>query len=264
MKIATWNINGLRARLDFILHWLAAREPDVVGLQELKLEDSRFPYEAFEQVGYRAHVHGQKSWNGVAVLVREGSVGAGTEVRKRGLPDQEDRGARLLEVALPNFDFTTVYCPNGKSVDHQDFPAKLAWFDTLIDYERTASKGRPRILCGDWNLCPQPIDSHDEARLEGSIFHTKEERQRFQTLLDLGYRDVFRDLHPEDQVFSWWDYRAGAFHRGWGLRIDLVLATPDLASRARTALVDREYRKKKDGQTASDHAPVIVELDDDG
>jgi exodeoxyribonuclease-3 len=259
MRIATWNINGLRARFDFLLHWLEAREPDIVGLQELKLEDEKFPHLELEAKGYHAVTHGQKAWNGVAILSREPA-----EVLQRGLPGQEDFGARLLTARLGDLIFTTVYCPNGKHLGHDDYPRKLVWFDSLaahLDESRSASASY--VLCGDFNICPAAIDSWNEEGLTGSIFHTNEERARFQTLLDGGLSDLFRDLYPDLQKFSWWDYRGGAFHRNMGLRIDFLLGSAALRERLVTVEIDREYRKKKEGLTASDHAPVLADLDED-
>ncbi len=257
MRIATWNINGLRARRDFVLHWLEARKPDIVGLQELKLTDEQFPIEIFEAAGYSAVTHGQKAWNGVAVLSRKPA-----ELVQRGLTSQEDFGARLVTVRVEDLSFSTVYCPNGKSVDHDDFPRKLAWFDALASYlKESVDSGAPAILCGDFNICPTALDSWNEERNAGHVFHTDAERQSFQRLLDCGFVDVFRETYPDTQAFSWWDYRGGAFHRGLGLRIDFVLATKSALARVRSVEIDREYRKKKEGLTASDHAPVIVDID---
>jgi exodeoxyribonuclease-3 len=257
MLVATWNINGLRARMDFLLHWLRSRQPDVVGLQELKLEDDKFPHAELEQIGYHSLTHGQKSWNGVAVLSRSPA-----EVLQVGLPGQEAFGARLLTAAVGDLVFTTLYCPNGKSLGHEDYPRKLAWFDSLAAHVEDAHDSTGHgVLCGDFNICPEALDSWNEAGLAGHIFHTDEERKRHRRLLDWGYVDLFRRLHPEEQKFSWWDYRAGAFHKNMGLRIDLVLGTHSVAERTTRVEIDREYRKKKDGLTASDHAPVLAELD---
>ena len=256
MRIATWNINGLRARLDFVLHWLRARQPDVVGLQELKLEDDQFPHVAFEAEGYHAVTHGQKAWNGVAILARKEP-----EVERRGLPGQDEFGSRLITARIGDLQFTTVYCPNGKSIHHDDYPKKLAWYDSLAAYlDETLDRDGQSVLCGDFNICPAPIDSHNEQALHGAIFHTDDERERFRALLDRGLIDLFRDRHPDEQIFSWWDYRAGAFHRHLGLRIDMLLATPSVRDRVQAVETDRDYRKKKDGLTASDHAPVIATL----
>jgi len=257
MKIATWNVNGLRARLDFVLHWLRARQPDIVGLQELKLTDADFPAEAFREAGYHAEWYGQKSWNGVAILSREPAT-----LVRRGLPGEEALGSRLITATVGGLSFTTVYCPNGKSTDHDDFPRKLAWFESLHRLlEAEHDSGQSVVLCGDFNIVPAPIDTWDETAMAGRIFHTDAERARLQRLLGWGYTDLFRHHLPDAKLFSWWDYRAGAFHRNHGLRIDLLLGTATVATRVRHAEVDRDYRKKQDGLTASDHAPVIVELD---
>jgi exodeoxyribonuclease-3 len=257
VRIATWNVNGLRARQDFLLRWLAAREPDLVALQELKLPDEQFAHDVFAQAGYQALVHGQKSWNGVAVLAKKPI--APVQV---GLPGQEEMGARWLVAEVEGFVFASLYCPNGKHTGHDDFARKLAWYDALA--EHLAAKHRadlPLVLGGDFNVCPAPIDSYDEAALAGQIFHTVEERARFRRLLDWGLRDLFREKNPALRAFSWWDYRDGAFHRGHGLRIDFLLGTAPVLARVREVSIDREWRKKQEGLTASDHAPVIAEID---
>jgi len=257
VRIATWNINGLRARLDFVLHWLRARQPDVVGLQELKLPDDKFPHETFEAEGYRAVAHGQKSWNGVAILSRQPAT-----VTRTGLPDQQALGARLITADVAGVSFTTVYVPNGKHVEHEDFPRKLAWLDALVKHFGSDGRTeRPAVLCGDFNICPEAIDSWNEEELRGRIFHTDEERARHRALLETGLHDLFRARHPDTPAFSWWDYRGGAFHRKQGLRIDLLLGTRPVLDRVRDVVIDRDYRKKKDGLIASDHAPVYADLD---
>lgn len=255
MRIATWNVNGLRSRLDFVAHWLRAREPDVVGLQELKLSDEQFPHDFFESLGYRAACYGQKAWNGVAVLAREEP-----RVIQRGLPGHESLGARLISVEVADISFTTVYCPNGKHLEHEDYPRKLLWLEALAEHMAPKDPSVAAVLCGDFNVCPGPLDSWNEAGLKGQIFHTDEERQRFGRLLELGFVDVFRERNPDLQAFSWWDYRGGAFHRKQGLRIDFMLATQPALVRVKSVEIDREYRKKQDGLTASDHAPVIADL----
>ena len=256
MRIATWNVNGMRARQDFVLHWLAAREPDVVALQELKASDEQFPHDVFEALGYRAAVYGQKGWNGVAVLARKPF-----ELVQRGLPGQEALGARLVTVRVEGLSVTSVYCPNGKSTGHEDFPHKLAWYDALAaHWAAHHDPSEPALLCGDFNVCPAPLDSWNEAFLAGHIFHTQAERTRFRALLDAGLVDLFRARHPDLQAFSWWDYRGGAFHRNQGLRIDFLLATRPVALALRAVGIDRDYRKKHDGLTPSDHAPVFADL----
>lgn len=256
MRVATWNINGLNARLPFVEHWLAARQPDIVGLQEIKMVDEKFPRLAFEAAGYKSVSHGQKSWNGVAVLSKEE-----VEVVERGLPGQEEFGSRYLHVKSGDLDFVTVYCPNGKTITHDDYPRKLAWFETLAEHlAKTLDPNRPAILGGDFNICPTKLDTWNEEAHAGEIFHTDAERARLNALIDWGFTDVYRALHPDTQAFSWWDYRGGAFHKRQGLRIDFLLATKSALDRVTSTEIDRDYRKKKDGMSASDHAPVIADL----
>jgi exodeoxyribonuclease-3 len=260
VKIATWNVNGMKARLEFMKLWLEDRSPDVVGLQELKLTDDTFPHEFFSALGYQALTHGQKSWNGVAVLSK-----LPMEVVQIGLPGQEAFGARLITAQIEDgsadgLQFTTVYCPNGKTLEHDDYPAKLAWFDSLAEHLE-ASLASASLLCGDFNIVPEPLDSWMGVEGEGRLFHTDAERTRLERIFALGLTDLYRVLHPEEQTFSWWDYRGGAFHRKQGLRIDLLLGTESVSTRLIAAGTDRDYRKKQEGLTASDHAPVIIELD---
>lgn len=255
MRLASWNVNGLRARQSFFLRWLGERSPDVVALQELKLEDGHFPRAELEAAGYRAICHGQKSWNGVALVTREPA-----EPVQVGLPGQEALGARLLAARVGGFTVASVYVPNGKSVGHDDFARKLVWLDALAEWV-APRRDEPLVLGGDFNLCPTGLDSWNEERFRGRIFHTDAERERFARLQSLGLVDLFRARHPERQAFSWWDYRAGSFHRGQGLRIDFLLATPHIATRLREAEIDRDWRKKHDDLAPSDHAPVWVDLD---
>jgi len=256
VRVATWNVNGLRARLELVLHWLQERQPDVVGLQELKLQDDQFPREAIEAAGYHALVLGQKAWNGVAILSREPA-----ELVQRGLPGQEDFGSRLISAEVGGILCTTVYVPNGKDLDHADFPRKLAWLETLAMHlaEQRASE-RPSLVCGDFNVCPTALDTWSEEKHRGRIFHTDEERERIGSLLDAGFVDLFRERHPDEQVFSWWDYRGGSFPRNHGLRIDFLLGSASLAERLGEVSIDRDWRKKRDGLTPSDHVPVVADL----
>ncbi|MEZ4224174.1 MAG: exodeoxyribonuclease III [Polyangiaceae bacterium] len=255
MRLATWNVNGLRARLDLLLHWLRTREPDVVGLQELKLTEEQFPFLELQTAGYHALVHGQKSWNGVAILSREPAV-----LVERGLPGQEALGARLISADVGGVRFSTVYVPNGKSVSHADYPLKLAWLDALALHLAELHGGRAGFVGGDFNVVPAALDSWNEAGLAGHIFHTDDERERLKRLGASGFVDLFRARYPEQQAFSWWDYRGGAFHKKQGLRIDLIYGTPALADRVKDVVIDRDFRKKQLGLTASDHAPVWVDL----
>jgi len=256
MLAATWNVNGLRARHDFFLHWLRERRPDIVALQELKLTEDQFPFEELSNEGYHATVLGQKAWNGVAVVSREPG-----EVVQIGLPGEDEMGARLVAARVAGINVISVYCPNGKNLEHPDFKRKLRWFDCLQKFlESNFTPADDLLLCGDFNICPTPLDTWNEEELAGRIFHTDLERTRIESLLNWGLVDLFRKLRPGEKVFSWWDYRGGAFHKNQGLRIDLILGTQNLATGALSAGTDREYRKKNEDLTPSDHAPVLVEL----
>ena len=255
MRIATWNINGLRARLDFIRLWLLDRQPDVVGFQELKTPTEDFPHDFFNELGYTALVHGQKSWNGVAILTKRPAT-----LVQEGLPGEEDWGARLITANIDDaFEFTNVYCPNGKSTQHDDYPNKLRWYDSLASHWESSSHSH-RILCGDFNIVPTPEDSWRGDAADGDIFHTQDERKRLAQVLDLGLVDIWRHHNPDTQAFSWWDYRGGAFHRRHGLRIDFILGTTPMLDITEDIVIDRDYRKKQDGLTASDHAPVFADI----
>lgn len=258
MRIATWNINGIRARLDYLRLWLEERQPDLVGLQELKSTEQQFPYDELREVGYHAATHCQKAWNGVAVLSREP-----VELRQAGLHNQDEAGARLVAVDAGDLCFATVYCPNGKSVGHPDFARKLSWFDDLRDFvESTAQRTENLVLCGDFNVVPQAVDSWAEDILEGGIFHTVAERERIAALEALGLHDVFRVKNPKLPGFTWWDYRAGAFHKNRGLRIDLALATQSVLDRVVFVNPERDWRKKVNGLTPSDHCPLTIDMRD--
>lgn len=260
MRIATWNVNSVIARLDFVLDYLATRSPDILCVQELKIDDEGFPRLAFAQAGYVAATYGQPQWNGVAVLVRK-DAGPAPEIVQSGLPGRERDGARLVTVRTLGLTVTSVYVPNGKSTTHPDFKMKLAWLDALADHvEKTHDPKQPSVIGGDFNLCPGDLDTWNPAGHEGRIFHTHEERSRFERLLGLGYHDLFREKHPTEVAHSWWDYRAGAFHKKQGLRIDLLLGSDALVRRVESVGIDRDFRKKREGRIPSDHAPVFAEI----
>jgi len=258
MRIATWNVNSLRARLDFVLLWLAERQPDVVALQELKLQEEQLPTEALAALGYETVALGQKSWNGVAILSR-----APLQVTQRGLPGQEEMGARLITAETGGLSFTSVYVPNGKTLEHEDFARKLAWYDALVTHLEAAHKRDEQlVIAGDFNVCPGPLDTWHGAASDGEMFCSKDERARFQRVLDWGLTDTWRVRNPDASAFSWWDYRGGALYKKQGLRIDFLLASPAVAERVVDVTLDRDWRKKHDGLTASDHAPVFADLTD--
>jgi exodeoxyribonuclease-3 len=257
MRFATWNINGMKARLGYLLRWLEEVSPDVVGFQEIKTTADKFPRDELAAAGYQALVYGQKGWNGVAVLTKSGA-----DLVSEGLAGQDEAGARLLTADVGGVLFTTVYVPNGKSLEHGDYPMKLEWLDALVTYVAEVNgRGKPHLLCGDFNVVPAAIDSWSEERMAGRIHHSEPERARIAALLETGMVDLWREARPDDPGFTWWDYRQGAFHKRQGLRIDLLLATPDLAARRGEIKLSRRWRKKLDGMIASDHLPVWVEFE---
>lgn len=263
MLVATFNCNSIHARLDFVLDFLATRKPDVVCLQELKLDDDAFPRLAFKEAGFTAFTHGQAQWNGVAVLFREQALrGESPKIVQAGLPGQEAHGARLVTVRALGGTFTSVYVPNGKSVGHADFPMKLGWLDALATHlDRAIDAHQPAIVGGDFNLVPADLDSHAPDAFRGRIFHTDDERTRWVRIKGTKLFDLFREKEPELQGFSWWDYRAGCFHKKQGLRIDFLLGTRAVLDRTKTVVSDRDFRKKRSDRTPSDHAPVLADID---
>ena len=261
MIVATWNVNGVRARATRLTEWLAERKPDVVCLQELKVKEAEFSHEVLEQSGYKAALVGQQGWNGVAVVAREQP-----ETVLRALPGAPaDAGARFVSARVAGLEIASVYVPNGKTTANPEFVTKLAWLESLVAWiEANLDANKPFVLAGDFNVCWTDLDSHLGARGRGAIFHTDEERGLLDRLKAAGLVDLYRSLYPEEQGYSWWDYRAGAFHRKLGMRIDLLLATPPVARRTKEVFVDREFRKKSktSGAIPSDHAPVVAVLAD--
>lgn len=257
-RFATWNVNSLNVRQERVEQWLADIAPDIVCMQETKLADTAFPQLAFESAGFAAAHHGEGRWNGVAILSRKGlqdvSFGFADE-------DEPDAEARLMTALCDGITVINVYVPNGRALDADHYQYKLRWLDRLAAHLATvAGDGRPVIIAGDFNIAPTDADVYDPAAFEGETHVSEPERARLGALLDWGLVDVFRDHHPTaPKVFSWWDYRRGDFHQGRGMRIDLVLASADVAARADWCVIDRNARK---GQQPSDHAPVIVDLDD--
>ena len=254
MRIATWNVNSLNARLPRVLEWLDANHPDVLCLQETKLADAAFPADALDGLGYRSVHHGDGRWNGVAIVSR-----VGVDEPTTGFEAEEDvHGCRIVAATCGGVRVHSVYVPNGRSLDSEHYAFKLAWLKRLRTYlEERCDPAAPVAVCGDFNVAPWDDDVWDMAAFAGATHVSVPERQALQEVLDWGLEDVFRRFHPEGGVFSWWDYRGGDFHQGRGMRIDLVLLTRPLAGRASAAMVDRDARK---GQKPSDHAPVVVEL----
>jgi exodeoxyribonuclease III len=255
VRIATWNVNSLNARLPRVEEWLDYARPDVVCMQETKVADTAFPAMAFSALGYDTASHGDGRWNGVAVASR-----VGLEDVARGFADEDDdRGARLLAATCGGVRVHSVYVPNGRSVDSEHYAAKLAWLSDLRAYlDKTCSPDEQVAVCGDFNVAPEDRDVWDPAAFVGETHVTAAERQGLQAIKDWGLVDAFRLCYDQDRLFTWWDYRAGNFHKHMGLRIDLVLVSRSLAAHVTAALVDRNARK---GKQPSDHAPVLVDLD---
>jgi exodeoxyribonuclease-3 len=256
MKVATWNVNSIRARRQHVLDWLDAAQPDVLCLQELKVAEKDFPFEEVRACGYEAEVYGQKTYNGVAILSRLplANVVRGFE------HDEDDDQARLIRAEASGVTVLSAYFPNGGEVGSDKFDYKLRWIARLRDaLEAQFDPKRDQLaLCGDFNVAPHDDDIGRPADWRSSVLACDAVREALEDLASFGLVDVFRPFHPEGGVFSWWDYRGRGFERNNGLRIDHVFATPPLASRTIGAIVDREERRKK---SPSDHAPVVVEFE---
>jgi exodeoxyribonuclease-3 len=257
VRIATWNVNSLNARLPRVEEWVGQVQPDVLCLQETKLADDAFPALTFQALGYEAAHHGSGRWNGVAILSR---VGIGDIVDGFGSDGEPpDRDARLLWATCGDVRVASVYVPNGRSLADEHYQYKLAWLARLRGMlDREADASSPLVVCGDFNIAPDDRDVYDPAAFVGETHVSEPEREALRHLEDWGLVDVFRRHYDADGLFSWWDYRAGNFHKGKGMRIDLVLASAPLAARSTAALIDRNARK---GKQPSDHAPVIVDFD---
>ena len=258
MRIATWNVNSLKQRLPRFLPWLDERQPDVVCLQETKLADDKLAEllsSELEDRGYTIAAHGEAAWNGVAILSRVGldDVVAGLPGGP-GFPHQE---ARAVAATCGGVRVVSVYVPNGREPDSDHYRYKLAWLASLREVLTAAPEAT--VVCGDVNIAPTDEDVFDPGAYVGQTHVTPPERAALAALGELGFHDVVRDRWPNERVFTYWDYRAGMFHQDCGMRIDLVLATPAVADRVRAAWVDRQARK---GKGPSDHAPVIVDLDE--
>ena len=257
MRIATYNVNGINGRLANLLGWLEERTPDIVCLQELKAPDEKFPATALRDAGYGAVWHGQKSWNGVAILAR----GAEPVETRRGLPgDPDDTHSRYLEAAVAGLIVGCLYLPNGNPAPGPKFDYKLRWFERLTSYAETVlASGAPAVLAGDFNVMPTDLDVYAPERWVDDALFRPEVREAYRGLVAQGWIDALRALHPNDRIYTFWKYFRNAFARDAGLRIDHLLLSPSLAGRLVAAGVDREVRGR---EHASDHAPVWIELAD--
>lgn len=258
MRIATWNVNSVRARIDHVLRWIDRAKPDVLCLQELKVQDADFPTGALREAGYLSALAGQKTYNGVAVLargeLREPAVGL------PHLPGDHPLNAqrRLLAVTVEGVRVISAYMPNGEAVGSEKFAYKLSFFRELRAYlDRAYTPADALVLCGDFNVAPEPRDVCDSEAWEGSVLFSAPERAALEALRAFGFADCFRQHHEEAGRYSWWDYRGGAYWKNQGLRIDHLWATPGLAERCTASDVDETPRKWK---KPSDHAPVWADF----
>jgi exodeoxyribonuclease-3 len=258
MKIATYNVNGVNARLPVLLRWLAAAAPDVVCLQELKAPQEKFPEQAIAELGYQAIWHGQKSWNGVAILARNQEI---KEVRRVLPGEEEDHQSRYLEAQVNGIHIGCLYLPNGNPAPGPKFDYKLRWFDRLSTHAAALlALDMPVVLAGDFNVMPTDLDVYRPERwLEDALFRP-EVRAAFHNLTGQGWTDAIRKLHPDERIYTFWDYFRNAYGRDAGLRIDHFLLSPHLDRRLRAAGVDHNVRG---WEKTSDHAPVWIELADE-
>lgn len=254
MKLATWNVNSIRARQERLLAWLDEHKPDLVCLQETKVTDDLFPHDALREHGYHAAIHGQKTYNGVAILSREPltDIQCGFD---DGEPEPE---ARLIAASRGDKRIISVYVPNGKAVGTDKYQYKLGWMKRLRAYlDRCYRPDQAVALCGDFNVAPEDRDIYDPALWTGGILCSQPERDALQQMVDWGFVDAFRHHHGESGLYTWWDYRQLAFPRNRGLRIDMIYLSRPMLESCTAATVDRQARK---GKQPSDHAPVIVEI----
>ncbi len=259
MRIVTWNVNSLKARLGRVEAWLAEFTPDVVCLQETKLADDAFPHDRLAALGYTCLHHGEGRWNGVAICSRVGLDDPVAGFASSGPPDTD---ARIAWATCGPLRVASVYVPNGREVGHDHYRYKLEWLERLrSDLDECCDPDGGVVVCGDFNIAPDDRDVHDPAAFDGATHVTPDERSRLAALYDWGLVDLFRTQHDEDGLYTWWDYRGGDFHKRKGMRIDLVLGTRPVADAVTSAVVDRNARKGGRDDPPSDHAPVIVDLD---
>lgn len=260
MKIATWNVNSIRTRLEHVKNWLIDNPVDVLCLQETKVVDADFPRSPFEELGYHLFVYGQKSYNGVAMFSRsplaDVSMGFAPVVGASAADFDEQK--RVIAGSVEGIRVINLYVPNGSAIGSEKYDYKLRWLNVLHDYLKTLlAQAHPILICGDFNIAPADIDIHDPTGREKQVMATNAERLALQTILQLGFADAFRKFDQSGGQFTWWDYRAAAFRRNMGWRIDHHYLTPDLYDRAIACTIDVAPRKLTQ---PSDHAPVILEL----
>jgi exodeoxyribonuclease-3 len=277
MRIATWNVNSLKARMERVEEWLAEKKPDVLMMQETKLSDEAAPTMPFSMAGYDLVHHGEGRWNGVAIASRVGVEGIVTnfgdgpvrrspgadaiaEALEAEASEASADEARMVSAVCGGVRVVSIYAPNGRALDTPFYRAKLAWFDRLARWLREdCDPGRAIVIGGDYNVAPEDADVYDMADFVGATHVSEPERAALATMRDWGLVDAYRLHHPEPGKFSWWDYRAGNFHKGLGMRIDHLYVTRYVAERCTAAEIDRDARK---GKLPSDHAPLYIDLTD--
>jgi exodeoxyribonuclease III len=253
MRIATWNVNSLNVRLPHVLQWLSQQQPDILCLQETKLEDAKFPAEALHEAGYHAVFSGQKTYNGVAILSRVPAVDVAT-----GVTDWPDEQKRVISATFDEVRVVCIYAPNGERIGTDKFEYKMRWFEALRTWLSQEQPRHPRLaVLGDYNIAPEARDVHDPAVWEDKIHYTEPERAALHALYGIGLQDAFRLFEQPERSYTWWDYRLNAFQRKMGLRIDHILLSPKLAASCTACSIDIEPRR---AERPSDHAPVHAEL----
>ncbi len=253
-KIATWNVNSLKVRLNHVLDWLEKEKPDVLALQETKTQDHNFPQDAIREAGYEVAFAGQKTFNGVATLSKKPLQDITTD-----LPDFDDHQRRVLGGRIDDLFILNLYVPNGSEIGSEKYAYKLAWLDALHEYAKTLlQQEKHLILLGDFNIAPEDRDVHDPEKWEGKVLVSEPERTALKRIINEGLIDVFRLFEQEEKSFSWWDYRMLGFRRNHGLRIDLILASKALSKQCVGCHIDKEPRRL---EKPSDHAPVVAEFD---
>ncbi len=260
LRIATWNVNSLKVRLPHLLAWLGARPVDIVCLQETKLVDDAFPVQEIADAGYRSHFAGQKTYNGVAILLKTGRFEPAQDIRA-GISGFEDPQQRLISLSVEGMRIVCAYFPNGQAVDSEKYRYKLQWISALARHLEGELRGNPRLaLLGDFNIAPEDRDVHDPALWAGQILCSEAERAAFRGLVDLGLQDAFRRFEQPERSFTWWDYRNLAYQRKMGLRIDHILMGEALARECTACQIDVELRKQ---ERPSDHVPVVATIESD-
>jgi len=253
MKLATWNVNSLKVRLPHLTDWLVQSQPDIVCLQELKLEDAKFPRAELQAAGFHSASAGQKTYNGVAILARSPLLDANA-----GIAGFQDEQRRVLAATIDGVRVVCVYCPNGQAVGSEKYDYKLRWFAALREYLAAELARHPLLaVAGDFNVAPEDRDVHDPKAWEGQVHVSAPERAAWRALLALGLQDSFRLFEQPEKIFSWWDYRMLGFRRNAGLRIDQILVSAELARRCVACSIDKAPRKL---ERPSDHAPVVAEF----